>query len=48
VGNLEEPSGMHRILVETHRILLSDQVWGISQLFAGVLEGLVRWGSASG
>ncbi|KAL2847079.1 fungal-specific transcription factor domain-containing protein [Aspergillus pseudodeflectus] len=46
VGNLEEPSGLHRILVEAHRILLSDQVWGISRLFAGVLEGLVRRGSA--
>jgi hypothetical protein len=48
VGNLEKPSGMRRILVETHRILLSDQVWGISRLFAGVLEGLIRRGSTSG
>ncbi|OGE47486.1 hypothetical protein PENARI_c043G06094 [Penicillium arizonense] len=48
VGNLEEPSGMHRILVETHQILLSDQVWGISRLFAEVLEGLISRGSASG
>ncbi|KAL3451425.1 fungal-specific transcription factor domain-containing protein [Aspergillus insuetus] len=47
VGDLEKPSGMRRILVETHRILLSDQVWGISRLFAGVLEGLIRRGSAS-
>ncbi|KAL2811622.1 fungal-specific transcription factor domain-containing protein [Aspergillus granulosus] len=45
VGNLEAPSGMHRILVETHHILLSDRVWGISQLFAGVLESLVSQGS---
>ncbi|KAL4989978.1 fungal-specific transcription factor domain-containing protein [Aspergillus falconensis] len=48
VGTLEKPSGMHRILVETHRILLSDQVWGASQLFAGVLEGLICRGSADG
>ncbi|KAL3484194.1 fungal-specific transcription factor domain-containing protein [Aspergillus germanicus] len=47
VGNLEKPSGMRRILVETHRILLSDPVWGISRLFAGVLEGLIRRRSAS-
>lgn len=46
VGNLEEPSGIHRILVETHRLLLSDQMWGISRLFAGVLEGLVARGAA--
>ncbi|KAL4755919.1 Zn(II)2Cys6 transcription factor [Aspergillus foveolatus] len=48
VGNLEEPRGIRRTLVETHRILLSDQVWGISRLFAGVLEGLISQGPASG
>jgi hypothetical protein len=48
VGNLDEPSAMYRILVETHQILLSDQVWGIGRLFAGVLEGLIRRGSATG
>ncbi|KAL4733870.1 fungal-specific transcription factor domain-containing protein [Aspergillus similis] len=47
VGSLEEPRGIHRILIETHRILLSDQVWGISRLFAGVLEGLISQGPAS-
>jgi hypothetical protein len=45
VGNLAEPSGLRRILVETHRILLSDQVWGIGRLFACVLEGLISQGS---
>ncbi|KAE8310505.1 fungal-specific transcription factor domain-containing protein [Aspergillus transmontanensis] len=48
VGSLEEPSGLHRILVETHRLFLSDRAWGISRLFAGVLEGLVSQGAAIG
>ncbi|KAE8324438.1 hypothetical protein BDV39DRAFT_217132 [Aspergillus sergii] len=48
VGSLEEPSGLHRILVETHRLFLSDRTWGISRLFAGVLEGLVSQGAAIG
>ncbi|KAL5048222.1 hypothetical protein BDW71DRAFT_213635 [Aspergillus fruticulosus] len=48
VGNLAEPNGLHRILVETHRILLSDQMWGISRIFAGVLEGLISRGTAMG
>jgi hypothetical protein len=46
LGNLEEPSGIHRILVETHRVLLSDQVWGTSHLFATVLEDLISRGTA--
>ncbi|KAE8343344.1 hypothetical protein BDV24DRAFT_172740 [Aspergillus arachidicola] len=48
VGCLDEPSGLHRILVETHRLFLSDRMWGISRLFAGVLEGLVSQGAAVG
>ncbi|KAB8261641.1 fungal-specific transcription factor domain-containing protein [Aspergillus pseudonomiae] len=46
VGSLDEPNGIHRILVETHCILLSDRMWGIGQLFAGVLEGLISRGTA--
>ncbi|KAB8219515.1 hypothetical protein BDV33DRAFT_191976 [Aspergillus novoparasiticus] len=46
VGCLDEPNGLHRILVETHRLFLSDRMWGISRLFAGVLEGLVSQGAA--
>ncbi|KAE8414346.1 fungal-specific transcription factor domain-containing protein [Aspergillus pseudocaelatus] len=46
VGDLGEVSSLRRILVETHRVLLSDQMWGINQLFANVLEGLISRGSA--
>ncbi|KAL4801519.1 fungal-specific transcription factor domain-containing protein [Aspergillus unguis] len=46
VGKLGETSGLHCILVETHRILLADQMWGTSRLFAGVLEGLFSQGTA--
>jgi hypothetical protein len=46
VGDLAEPSGLQRILVETHRILCSDQMWGISRLFAAVLEDLLSHGHA--
>jgi hypothetical protein len=48
VGNLREPSGLHQMLVETHRMFLSDRIWGINRLFAGVLEGLISQGTAIG
>lgn len=46
VGDLTESTGLQRILVETHRILCSDQMWGISRLFASVLESLLSHGDA--
>lgn len=46
VGDLGEVSNLRRVLVETHCVLLSNQMWGINQLFANVLEGLISRGSA--
>lgn len=48
VGNLREPSGLHQMLVETHRLFLADRMWGINRLFAEVLEGLISRGTAIG
>lgn len=46
VGNLGEPASLRRMLVEAHRILLSDKIWGVNQKFAFVLERLVSRGNA--